>query len=185
MAGCVMQICLTSLWSPNHSEVPGSLILYFVTKKPLCAHVCLRCTCQVCFQATKLLAAPFCFGSLLLGVLGFPVAVTLSPPMTAAGMGAFWRSLTPAELNPTNKSIFFSYYAPLEGVIPLARRSLGTLNSGNLCFDGHSSWRFKSKLLFHCSTCSCDWGVIRCALIQILKDFNNLQIIPIEQKLHI
>lgn len=125
MAGCVMQICLTTLWSPNHSEVPGSLILCIVTKKLLCAHLCLRWTCEVCFQVAELLAAPLCFGSLLLGVPCFPVAVTLSP-VAAVGMGAFGRSLTPTELNLVKEWIFFSYCAPLEGVTPLARRTLDT-----------------------------------------------------------
>lgn len=91
MAGGVMQIGLTSLWSPNHSEVPGRLILQFVTKKTtlLCAHLCLRWTCEVCFHSVKLLAAPSCFGSLLLGVIGSPVAVTVSPN-ASSGYWSFW-----------------------------------------------------------------------------------------------
>lgn len=53
----------------------------------------------MCFQVAKLLAAPPWFGSLLLGILGFPVAVMVYP-LAAVGLGAFERSLTSAELNP-------------------------------------------------------------------------------------
>lgn len=107
VAGCVMQICLTSLWSPNHSEVPGSLILCFVTKKLLCAHLCLRWTWEVCFQVTKLLAAPPWFGSLLLGVLGFPGAVMLSPT-GSSGHGA--------SLNLLSWSLWKNEFSPLTGL---------------------------------------------------------------------
>lgn len=184
MAGCEMQICLTSLWSPNHSSWEFNSV-FCHQKATLCSPVP-EMNLWIVFSGSKVIGCTPLFWLTPVGCPWFSSCCYPVPAMAAAGMGAFWRSLTPAELNPTDKSIFFSYYAPLEGVIPLAsKESFRYSYRGNLCFDGRSSWWFESKLLFHCSTCSCDWGVIRCALIQIMKDLNNLYIIPIEQKLHI
>lgn len=137
-----MQICLTSLWSLNHSKVPGSLIQCFVTKKLLCAHLWLKWTWEVCFQVTKLLAAPCWLGSLLLGVLGFPVAVILSPT-GSSGHGSFWEESYVCWLESYGRMNFLPLLCSPGSGHPTCKESSRYCYSGNLCLDGQSSWRFE------------------------------------------
>lgn len=128
MAGGVIQIGLTSLWSPNCSEVPGRLILCFCQKK----------TPALCSPVPKMnLWSVFSVGEVIGSTVLFWLAPVGCPLFSSCcycvpqwqqwmDMEAFGRSVAPAELNPRKECIFFSWYATLEVVIPLVGTS-GTL----------------------------------------------------------